>query len=61
MVLNKSEIEFSSKVIAPEIVKHPAALRQPSPGRKVAKKRADVSEGQKGAAPAAGTQGCTIM
>lgn len=52
VVLNKSEIELPSKIIVAEIVKHPAALLQPPLGRKVA---------QKGAAPAAGTRGCTIM
>jgi len=62
VVLNKSEIELSSKVIAAEIVKHPAALPPPPPGRKGGNKGGAAPEGQKGAATAAGSQrGCAIM
>ena len=62
VVLNKSEIELSSKVIAAEIVKHPAALPPPPAGRKGGKKGGAAPEGQKGAAASGGGQrGCAIM
>ena len=65
VVLNKNEIELSSKVIAAEIVKHPAALPQSSTGqgRGAAKKGGgEAAEGgQKGVTPASSKRGCVII